>query len=119
LTDAEILKNFANWQKQAGKILDFSKNFQLVKNADWLADLNFEKILKIAGSFTANQMFARKSFSDRIKNGKEVLRGLARIGKVRPLLVKDAIPYLEKNNLSDNADIIRLRKQILKIIAPQ
>jgi hypothetical protein len=59
------------------------------------------------------------NYLEHVELQKEVLRGLARIGKVRPLLVKDAIPYLEKNNLSDNADIIRLRKQILKIIAPQ
>ena len=48
---------------------------------------------------------------------KEVLKGLARLGNVRPSLIKVAIPYLEKNNLSDNSDIIKLRKEILKILA--
>jgi hypothetical protein len=38
-------------------------------------------------------------------------------GNVRPSLIKVAIPYLEKNNLSDNSDIIKLRKEILKILA--
>ena len=56
------------------------------------------------------------NYLEHIELQKEVLKGIARLGKIRPLLIKDAIPYLRKNSLSGNDDIKRLSKNILKII---
>jgi len=56
------------------------------------------------------------NYIEHIELQKEVLRGLARLGKVRPLLIKDAMPYLRNNILSENEEIKRLSKSILEII---
>jgi len=56
------------------------------------------------------------NYLEHIELQKEVLKGLARLGKVRPLLIKDAIPYLRKNDLSENEEIKRLSTKILDII---
>ncbi len=71
LTDAEINKNMQSYLEQAGKVLDISKT-EVVKNGDWLAKMNFEDILKLAGSFTVSQMIQRDMFQERLKNNRDI-----------------------------------------------
>jgi hypothetical protein len=57
------------------------------------------------------------NYLEHVELQKEVLKGLARLAKVRPLLIKDAIPSLKKNNLCENENIVMLRKNILEILS--
>ena len=53
------------------------------------------------------------NYLEHIELQKEVLRGLSRLGKVNPALIRDAIPYLKKNNRSNNEEIRSLSRIIL------
>jgi tyrosyl-tRNA synthetase len=71
LSDAEIRANMKHYLKQAGKVLDLAKT-EVVKNGDWLKKMNFEAVLKLAGSFTASQMMQRDMFQERLKKGLDI-----------------------------------------------
>ena len=68
LTDAQIADNFKDWQKQASKVLDFDK-IAVRYNADWLDQLNYEKIIKILATSTVQQLLERDMFQERLKKG--------------------------------------------------
>ncbi|MBU1146164.1 tyrosine--tRNA ligase [Patescibacteria group bacterium] len=73
LTRADVENNLKTFKKQIGKILDFSdkKNpIELRFNSDWLANLNFEKLIDIASNFTVQRMLERDIFEKRIKEKK-------------------------------------------------
>lgn len=65
LNDKEIENNFKNYARQAGKILDIERT-EIRYNGDWL-NMNFEKIIGLAGLFTVQQMLARDMFQERLK----------------------------------------------------
>ncbi len=71
LTDNDIRKNMASYLEQAGKVLDIEKT-EVVENGDWLAKMNFEDILKLAGSFTVSQMIQRDMFQERLKKDQDI-----------------------------------------------
>jgi tyrosyl-tRNA synthetase len=71
LTPAQIEKNMATYQKQASKILDFSKG-KFLYNADWLSKLTFEEVIKLSSHFTVQQMLERKMFQERLKKRKPI-----------------------------------------------
>ncbi len=71
LTPEQVQRNFETYKEQAGKILDFSK-VELRYNHEWLAALKFEDILKLASTFTVQQMLHRDMFKERMKNGKDI-----------------------------------------------
>lgn len=71
LTLAQIKKNMATYKKQASKILDFSK-VRIKHNADWLAKLTLEDVIKLASHFTVQRLLERDMFQERIKKGGEV-----------------------------------------------
>ncbi len=71
MTDEEIAKNMATYIEQAGTILDVSK-IEVVKNGDWLKDMTFENVLRLAGSFTVQQMLHRDMFCERMKKVQEI-----------------------------------------------
>lgn len=71
LTPAQIKKNMATYQKQAAKILDFSK-VKIKYNADWLAKLTFKDLAKLTSHFTVPQLLERDMFQRRMKKNKEV-----------------------------------------------
>jgi tyrosyl-tRNA synthetase len=71
LTDEEIAQNMATYLEQAGKILDI-KNVEIVKNGDWLSNMTFDKVLELAGTFTASQMMQRDMFQKRIEKGLDI-----------------------------------------------
>lgn len=74
LTRKQVLKNARTYQEQAGKILRFTgKNpVQLLFNSQWLGKLKTEKLLRIAGLATVQQMIARDMFQKRIKEGQDL-----------------------------------------------
>ncbi len=71
LTDAEIKKNFEDWKKQAGKILNFKK-IEVRYNGDWLDKLTYADLVKLMGKVTVQQLLERDMFQKRIKEGKPI-----------------------------------------------
>lgn len=71
LTPAQIKKNMAAYKEQAGKILDLSK-VKFVSNADWLAKLTFEEVIKLTSHFSVQQMIERDMFQRRLKENKSI-----------------------------------------------
>jgi tyrosyl-tRNA synthetase len=71
LAPTQISKNMATYKKQASKVLDFSKT-EMKYNADWLAKLTFEEIIKLASNFTVQQMIERDLFQRRLKAKKPI-----------------------------------------------
>lgn len=74
LTRDEVLKNCANYKKQAQKILSFSgKNpAKFVFNSNWLMKMNFADVLGLASKMTVGQMLERDMFQTRMKEGRPV-----------------------------------------------
>ncbi len=71
LTKEDIDRNSKTYLEQASKVIDID-NIEVVYNGDWLAPLNFEEILKLAGNFTVSQMLERDMFQDRIKKQQHI-----------------------------------------------
>ncbi|HCC84794.1 MAG TPA: tyrosine--tRNA ligase [Candidatus Pacebacteria bacterium] len=71
LTEAEIEANFASWQDQASKVLDFSK-IEIKRNGDWLDKLTFVDLVKLMAKTTVQQLIERDMFQDRIKKGQPI-----------------------------------------------
>ncbi len=71
LTPKEIEENMTTYKRQASKVLDFSKT-EMKYNADWLAKLTFEEIIKLASYFTVQQMIERDLFQRRLKGKKPI-----------------------------------------------
>lgn len=55
---------------QAFKLLDREKT-EIRYNSEWLADMNFESLIKIAAIFPVKQMIARRDFQNRMEAGEE------------------------------------------------
>lgn len=68
LTEEQVLTNAQTYLDQMGLILDLSKT-EVVNNADWLAPLNLEQLLRLAGTTTVNQLLAKEAFGERIEKG--------------------------------------------------
>lgn len=71
LTEAEIKQNFATYQKQAQKFLDFSQ-IQVVHNSSWLKKLEFGQIIKLAQHFSVGDFIGRELIKKRLSSGKRV-----------------------------------------------
>ncbi len=65
LTRAQVDENAQTYLNQAGLVIDLEKT-ELTNNADWLAVLSLNDILKLAGSVTVNQLLAKEAFGDRL-----------------------------------------------------
>ena len=74
LTREEVLENSKNYKEQASAYLFFDKaNPAIVKyNSVWNDKLAFDDLIEVASNFTAQQMFARDMFQERIKDGKPI-----------------------------------------------
>ncbi|MDP3725761.1 MAG: tyrosine--tRNA ligase [bacterium] len=75
LSAGEVQKNMSSWKKQIAPILSFSdkKNpAKVFKNSKWLSKLTFSDVLKLAASFTVQQMIERDMFEKRMKAGKPI-----------------------------------------------
>jgi tyrosyl-tRNA synthetase len=64
LTHDEVLANAKTYQDQIFNILDQEKT-ELVFNSEWLAELNFADVIKLASSLTVARMMEREDFSRR------------------------------------------------------
>jgi tyrosyl-tRNA synthetase len=71
LTKEEVEANFETYKEQAAKILDFSK-IEVRYNHEWLAPLDFSKIVNLASNFTVQQMLQRDMFQKRMQEGKPI-----------------------------------------------
>lgn len=67
LDDATIEANFAHWQEQANKVLDFS-TIEIKKNGDWLDTMQFSDIIKLLATTTVQQLLERDMFQKRLQN---------------------------------------------------
>jgi tyrosyl-tRNA synthetase len=68
LTEEQVRANAQTYLDQMGLILDLKKT-EVVNNSDWLAPLNLEQLLKLAGTVTVNQLLAKEAFGDRVEKG--------------------------------------------------
>ena len=74
LTREEVLKNCAEYKKQASKIISFTgANKALIKyNSEWLGAMNFEEVLNLSSHITVDQMLKRDMFARRVEEGKPI-----------------------------------------------
>jgi len=70
-TAEELMEKAKTYTDQAFKILDREKTL-IRYNADWLAKLNFEDVLKLASHFTVQQFLARDRFAQRYGRGEPI-----------------------------------------------
>lgn len=71
LTTEQIQANFAEYKKQAEKIVDFSK-VHVVYNSEWLSKLGFADIVKLTQHFSAGAFVSRELIKKRLEAKKKV-----------------------------------------------
>jgi tyrosyl-tRNA synthetase len=71
LSEAEIERNMASYFEQAYKIIDREKS-EVHYNSEWLSDLGFAEIGKLANLFGMHEFAARENIAKRLKAGKRV-----------------------------------------------
>ena len=74
LTREEALENSKNYQKQASGYLKFDGEnpVKVLRNSEWSDKLSFKDLIEVSSNFTAQQMFQRDMFQERIKNEKPI-----------------------------------------------
>ena len=69
LTVEEIKTNADTYLQQAGQILDTSpEKLELRHNSEWLGQMNFADVLRLAGRMTIGQMLKREDFRNRYES---------------------------------------------------
>lgn len=68
LTEEQVLANAETYREQIFKILDPAKT-QMRFNSEWLAPLNFAKIIELASKYTIARMLEREDFARRYREG--------------------------------------------------
>lgn len=71
LSKEEVEHNMARYKEQAFKILN-PKRTEFHYNSEWLASLNFEKLIELASKYTVARMLERDDFSRRFREGKPI-----------------------------------------------
>ncbi len=71
LTTEQIQANFAEYKKQAEKIVDFSL-VKVVHNSEWLSKLTFADIVKLTQHFSAGTFVSRELIKKRLEAKKHV-----------------------------------------------
>ncbi len=71
LSAEDIKENAKTYLDQAGKILDREKT-EIVYNADWLAPLRFEDVIRLSSKLTVARMIERDDFSKRYNNNEPI-----------------------------------------------
>lgn len=71
LTADQIKANYKQYKEQVGKIIDLRKA-EFKFNGKWLSKLSYADRMRLARSFTVNQMLARRNFSERLKKQGEI-----------------------------------------------
>ncbi|MFH1582737.1 MAG: tyrosine--tRNA ligase, partial [Candidatus Falkowbacteria bacterium] len=74
LTRKEVLANAKNYKKQAGAYIKLSgvNPAKIMYNSKWSDKLSFKDLIEVTSNFTAQQMFARDMFQERIKQTKPI-----------------------------------------------
>ncbi|MFA5359614.1 MAG: tyrosine--tRNA ligase [Patescibacteria group bacterium] len=74
LTRKEVLSNAKNYKKQASAYIKFSgaNPAKIMYNSKWHDKLSFKDLIEVTSNFTAQQMFARDMFQERIKAEKPI-----------------------------------------------
>jgi len=67
----EIEQNMKDYQRQAFKILDPSLT-EFRYNSEWLASMNFEKLIELASKYTVARMLERDDFAKRFSEGRSI-----------------------------------------------
>lgn len=67
LTKEEVLENAKTYEEQIFKVLDKDKT-EVRFNSEWLAELNLEKVIKLASTMTVARMMEREDFKNRYEN---------------------------------------------------
>lgn len=67
LSTEQVMENALTYQKQILKILDKDKT-EIKFNSEWLSNLNFEEVLKLAATTTVARMLEREDFKNRYNN---------------------------------------------------
>ncbi len=68
LTADEVAHNAQTYAEQAYKVLDKEKT-KIRFNAEWLSELSFADLIKLASNFTIQQFISRENFKLRWENG--------------------------------------------------
>lgn len=71
LTQEKVAENAQTYTEQAFKILDRKKT-KVHHNSEWLAELSFLDIIKLAQHFTVQQFISRETFRKRLDEGNPV-----------------------------------------------
>jgi len=75
LTEKEVRKNYKDYKKQAGKILDFSSRnnpVQIRFNSKWFSKMKMSDIMELTAKYTQGKMIKRNMFQERLKNNQEI-----------------------------------------------
>ncbi len=71
LTAEDVARNAQTYSQQAFKILDPQKT-RVRYNAEWLSELSFLEVIKIAQNFTVQQFMSRENFALRLEKGEPI-----------------------------------------------
>ena len=71
LTAEDVARNAQTYSQQAFKILDPQKT-RVRYNAEWLSELSFLDVIKIAQYFTVQQFMTRENFALRLEKGEPI-----------------------------------------------
>lgn len=71
LTVEQVKQNFADYEKQAKRIIDFSK-VTLVYNSTWLRQLTLGDVIRLTQHFSAGDFVGRELIKKRLEGGKKV-----------------------------------------------
>lgn len=74
LTHEKVLENAKEYQKQASRVLKFEgvNPVKIKFNSEWNSKLNFEDVLRLASNITAQNLWERDMFQERVKKGQEI-----------------------------------------------
>ncbi|PID59091.1 tyrosine--tRNA ligase [candidate division KSB3 bacterium] len=67
----ETRENGRSYFEQASKVLD-SKRIKIVYNSDWLGEMSFEDVIRLASKYTVARMLERDEFEKRYKAGEAI-----------------------------------------------
>ena len=68
LTSQDVARNAQTYAEQAYKVLDPAKT-KIRYNAEWLSELSFAELIKLASNFTLQQFLNRENFRNRFEKG--------------------------------------------------
>lgn len=72
LTEEQIEKNLKSYVEQIGKIIDVKNNIEIHKNSAWHDKQTQADLIRLSRLLTVNQMLARRNFSQRMEEKKEI-----------------------------------------------